>query len=224
MASCPGRPRIYVDYREEGKGVAEALTRLGAAIFYQQLDIGDYVISDRIVVERKTIDDLARSVFDGRLFDQARRLAEYYEIPVLIVEGDLSMLEKITEKVVEVKMALIAASIDLGIRVIYSGSVLETAKLLYHMACREQYGSRRPVIIHRKRRFEQLWMQQLYVVQSLPSIGPRLAEKLLERFGSIEAICRASIVELENVLGEARARQVYRVIHMPYKPNKPRLA
>lgn len=214
MLAC--RVRVYVDERERGSGVPEALQELGVAIIFQQLGVGDYVVSDRVAVERKTIEDLAKSVFDGRLFDQARRLSEYYEMPIILVEGNLSELERVTGRSFQVRMALLAVSIDYGIRVAYSSSPSETAKILASLARREQCESRRAVVVHRKPRFEKLWMQQLYVVQSFPGIGPRLAEKLLEKFGSIEAICKASIVELERVIGYERAKKLYQIIHAKF--------
>ncbi len=211
------RPRVYVDVRERGSGVPEALTEMGAVVIYQQLSVGDYLVSDRIVFERKSLRDLVASVFDGRLFDQARRLSEAYEAPIVLVEGGLEDIAKYTGKVFEVKMALLSVSVDYGVRIVYVSGPGEAAKVIYHMACREQKERKRPIVVHRKPRLGSLWAQQLYVVQSLPGVGPRLAERLLEYFGSIEAICRASVVELERVLGEARARTVYRVIHTPYR-------
>jgi len=218
---APGRreckPRIYVDVRERGSGVPEALTRLGAAVIYEQLGVGDYIVSDRVVVERKTVADLAESVFDGRLFDQARRMAEYYERPVLIVEGDIAGLERVTGRVTQVLQALAAVSLDHGILVLWSRGPGDTAALLLTLSCREREAGR-PVVVNRKPRLDKLWMQQLYLVQSLPGVGPRLAERLLSRFGSVAAICRASVVELARVVGEERARRIYRVIHAPFAP------
>ncbi len=218
MASGRCRPRVYVDYRERGSGVPEALSSMGAAVVYERLGVGDYVVSDRVAVERKTVPDLAESLFDGRLFDQARRLAEYYERPILIVEGDLSELERVTGRVRQVLQALASLTLEPGVAVLWSRGPSDTAALLYTLACREQAGERRPVVVNRKPRLESLWMQQLYLVQSLPGVGPKLAEKLLEKMGSVEAICRASVVELARVLGEERARRVYRVLHAPYAP------
>lgn len=209
---------MYVDERERGSGVPEALAELGAAVVYTMAGVGDYIVSDRVAIERKTVRDLAESLFDGRLFDQARRLSEHYEIPVLIVEGDPGKIEEYTTRGMQARMALASLSIEHGVRVLWSANQRETARMIYSIACREQYGSKRSVVVHRKPRLEKLWMQQLYVVQSLPGVGPRLAEKLLERLGSIEAICRASVVELERILGYERAQRVYRVIHAPYKP------
>ena len=205
--------RVYVDERERGSGVPEALAELGAAVIYQRLDVGDYLVSDEVVFERKTVEDLIRSVFDGRLFDQARRLAEAYPKPVIIVEGRFEKLWEKTGRAEQVRQALLAIALDHGIRVVYTRDPGDTAKVIYYTARREQVERRRPVVVHRKRRLESLREKQLYILQSLPGVGPRLAEKLLEYFGSIEAVCNASIVELARVLGEGRAREVYRVIH-----------
>ena len=52
-----------------------------------QLPAGDYVVSDRLVVERKTGADLAASIKDRRLFEQIDRLRDAYSSVVLLVEG-----------------------------------------------------------------------------------------------------------------------------------------
>ncbi|ABM80692.1 ERCC4 domain-containing protein [Hyperthermus butylicus] len=219
MPEC-SRPRVYVDEREKASPIPRLLREMGAAVIYTVAGVGDYIVSDRVAFERKTMHDLAASLFDGRLYDQARRLSEHYEVPIILVEGDPAELERVTSRALQVKLALLAISLDYSVRIVWSSGPEESAKIIYSVACREQALKQRPVVIHRKPRLEKLWMQQLYVVQSLPGIGPRLAERLLEKFGSIEAICRASIVELEKVLGYERAVKVYRVIHAPYTSSK----
>src|SRR3954452_18645650 len=52
-----------------------------------RLPAGDYVLSDRLVVERKGPTDLAASIKDRRLFEQLTRLGDAYASVVLIVEG-----------------------------------------------------------------------------------------------------------------------------------------
>ena len=43
--------------------------------------------------------------------------------------------------------------------------------------------------------------RQLYILQSFPGIGPDRAHRLLERFGSVEAIIRAGVEDLRAVSG-----------------------
>ena len=57
---------------------------------FMALEIGDYIVSDRLAVERKRTDDFACSLIDGKrnLFAQLSDLARVYEKPVLIIEGE----------------------------------------------------------------------------------------------------------------------------------------
>lgn len=43
--------------------------------------------------------------------------------------------------------------------------------------------------------------RQLFILQGLPGIGPAKARRLLERFGSVEAIVNARPDELQSVEG-----------------------
>ena len=83
------RIRILVDERERKSGIPDLLRRAGATIDFAQLKVGDYVVSPETAIERKTIQDLLNSIYDGRLFIQCSQLIEHYVKPVLIVEGNL---------------------------------------------------------------------------------------------------------------------------------------
>jgi DNA excision repair protein ERCC-4 len=83
------RVRILVDERERKSGIPDLLRRAGATIDFAQLKVGDYVVSPETAIERKTIQDLLNSIYDGRLFIQCSQLNEHYIKPVLIVEGNL---------------------------------------------------------------------------------------------------------------------------------------
>jgi DNA excision repair protein ERCC-4 len=83
------RVRILVDERERKSGIPALLRRAGATIDFAQLKVGDYVVSPETAIERKTIQDLLNSIYDGRLFIQCSQLNEHYIKPVLIVEGNL---------------------------------------------------------------------------------------------------------------------------------------
>ena len=52
----------------------------------RQLAIGDYILSNRMAVERKTISDLMGSTFDKRVFGQISALKAAYSRPVMIIE------------------------------------------------------------------------------------------------------------------------------------------
>ena len=90
--------RIVVDERERRSGIPDLLRQAGAIIDFAQLKVGDYVVSPKTAIERKTIQDLLNSIYDGRLFVQCSQLNEHYAKPVLIVEGNIVDLMDIPEE------------------------------------------------------------------------------------------------------------------------------
>ena len=89
--------RIVVDEREKKSGIPDFLKKTGINLEIKTLQVGDYIVAPETVVERKTISDLASSIFDGRLFDQCNRLKEHYKFPILLIEGDIDKMEELME-------------------------------------------------------------------------------------------------------------------------------
>jgi len=83
-----GKVSIIVDHRERYSGISRLLVGLGAEITEEQLAVGDYILSDRMAVERKRATDFLDSLIKKRLFDQIGRLADAYQRPVLLIEGE----------------------------------------------------------------------------------------------------------------------------------------
>jgi len=205
---------IYVDVREEKSGIPRLLEEAGLLVVRKQLPMGDYLISDTVVIERKTAYDFARSLFDGRLFEQARRLAESYPLVFYIVEGNPFRLRRYSTRTKQITAAMVALAVDYNVRILYSEGPLHTAAILESLSKRIEGEGRRGVVIHKKPRLEDTRAWQLYILQSFPGIGPKTAERILERFGSLEAFFNASVSELSKVpgIGEKKAETIRRII------------
>ena len=79
---------IIADDREHKSQVINSLMGIdNVEVFIRRLPIGDYLIDNRMIFERKTLKDFAVSVIDGRLFKQMIRLANSNYKSVLILEG-----------------------------------------------------------------------------------------------------------------------------------------
>lgn len=52
------------------------------------LDVGDYILTPDICVERKSISDLVGSLNSGRLYKQAEAMTRHYKKPVLLIEHE----------------------------------------------------------------------------------------------------------------------------------------
>ncbi|WP_011306222.1 DEAD/DEAH box helicase [Methanosarcina barkeri] len=213
-------PKIVVDFREAKSGVANVLDKLGVEVIFTTLEIGDYVVSDRLAVERKRTDDFVNSLVDGKrnLFAQLSDLTRVYQKPVLIIEGtELFTSRQINPNAIY--GSLISIAIDFGVSLLYSRDEEETAAILKMLAKREQIGNKREVNPHGKKSASTLPEQQEYLVSAIADIGPKAARNLLLHFGSVEAIMKADAKELKkvNLIGPKRATKIRELIEAPYK-------
>lgn len=214
------RPGVLIraDHREVAGGVPEMLSALeGVSVRVEQLDVADYVLSERLAVERKTAADFAASIVDRRLFAQVERLQERYARVVYLIEGG-GLYEGHTLHPNAVRGALSFLAVLSGATVLRSEGPEDSALLLVTMARHEQHGLGYEVSSHHVRRGSTRDLQQRYVVEELPGIGPRTAHALLERFGSLAAVFAADEEALRRVpgVGPKRARAVRDLITAPY--------
>lgn len=212
--------KIVIDHRETKSGVAKVLDRLGVELRFMALEIGDYVVSDRLAVERKRTDDFASSLIDGKrnLFAQLSGLSRAYEKPVLIIEGeDLFTSRQINPNAIY--GSLVSIAIDFGVSILYSRDEEETASILKTLAKREQTENKHEINPHGKKSASTLAEQQEYIVSSISSIGPKAARNLLLHFGSVEAVMQADMEELKKVklIGPKTAARIREVLESPYK-------
>ncbi|MGZ4853440.1 MAG: DEAD/DEAH box helicase, partial [Halobacteriota archaeon] len=192
--------RIVADHREARSGVIEELQALGAIVDCRTLPVADYVMSDRVAVERKTDRDFTASLTGRDLLRQIQELATNYERPIIVIEGpDLFTQTDVHPNAIRGMLA--AITVDLRVPIIWSRDAAETAMQLFVIAEREQLDKKRTPKVHGKKILKTFQEQQEYVIAAIPSIGPATARALLEHFGSVETIFRAQPQELTKVRG-----------------------
>jgi len=192
---------IFADDREAGAGVIEALERIpNVEICVRRLRLGDYEVDGRLLFERKTIRDLSISIIDGRLFSQMKRMVHAPERAVLVLEGKASDVMHSGVSREAIQGALISISVIFGTPVLRSTTPEETAKLLI-FAARQMRSQRSGGTLRHGYRPKGMRKRRSFILQGLPGIGPKRAVQLLEVFGSIEAVMRASAKDLSRVSG-----------------------
>jgi len=81
------RPKVIVDLREFNSALPSAIYRAGIDLQLATLEVGDYVLSPEICIERKSHSDLEGSLQSGRVFKQIDQMLRHYKNSVLLVEG-----------------------------------------------------------------------------------------------------------------------------------------
>ena len=212
--------RIIIDERERKSGIPKLLKSIGVNVEIKTLPIGDYIVSHETVVERKSINDLISSIFDGRLFDQCNRLKEHFQFPIILLEGDVDEIESITENPLVFYGALSTIAIDYKIPIIPTPNASHTAKLLVSLSSRKE--SIKGPLLKKIKKSNDVQKQQLSVLCSLPGVGEKIAIRMLEKFESPLKVLSASTKDLAKIpgLGESRAKKIKKMLEKKSKHTK----
>jgi ERCC4-related helicase len=209
--------KIICDDREKYNGVVKQLVDLGVKIDLKRLDVGDYHVSERCVVELKTIPDFVDSIIDGRLLEQMRTLIKV-DRPVLILEGidDIYAQRNLHPNAIRGMLSTIAVSY--GIPIIQTRNNKETAEMLYIIAKREQDPEHKHFSAHGSKKPLSDKELQEYIISSLPHVGPAMAKELLHQFRSVRKIFNASEEDLKKVsgVGDKTAKEIQKTLDKDY--------
>ena len=213
--------RIIIDERERKSGIPKLLKDIGVNVEIKTLPIGDYIVSHETVVERKSINDLIASIFDGRLFDQCNRLKEHFQFPIILLEGNVDEIESITENPLVFYGALSTIAIDYKIPIIPTPNASHTAKLLVSLSSRKE--SIKGPLLKKIKKSNDVQKQQLSVLCSLPGVGEKIAIRMLEKFESPLKVLSASTKDLAKIpgLGELRAKKIKKMLEKKSRHTKP---
>ena len=195
-------PKITADYREKNCFVASELIRLGLKVEFRELKVADYLVND-VAIERKTVSDFISSMINKRLLNQLEELQQY-ENKLLIIEGiDEQELytdsgERTGVHPNSIRGFLLSILLKHKIPIIFTKNSEDTARFISILSKRK--GKELSLNVNKKTLNKKDRMQ--FILESFPSIGPKTAKKLLEKFKTIKNIVNASQEELKEVIGK----------------------
>ncbi|MCO8265745.1 DEAD/DEAH box helicase [Haloferax sp. AB510] len=212
---------IVVDQRELDSTIARTLSkREDLTTRLETLAVGDYVLSDRVAVERKSVSDFLDTLTGGdrSIFEQVADLTRHYARPLLIIEGR-DLYEERNIHPGAIRGALSSVAVDFNVSVLFTEDEDDTAEMLATIATREQTDRERTVSVHGGKSAKTLDEQQEYVVSAIADIGPVTARTLLEAFGSVEAVMTANEDDLKAVrgVGQVTAERIREVVGSEYR-------
>ncbi len=218
--------RFFVDYRE--RSVIHRLEFMHPELV--NLPVGDYLLgfdNYGVLVERKTPCDFLASLKSNRLWDQMRRMLApgVMGIPIkrraLIIDGEFSsILENSGFGWNHIMGSLMEITYKYGITVFQAENRDAFVEFFRILLKRELEGKNEGQIEAKWSKIppqrmmsEREW--KIYVLTSLPNVGNKLADALLQHFGSIQNIAKSSIIDLKKIpgIGDKKARQIYRIFH-----------
>jgi ERCC4-type nuclease len=211
---------IVVDHRETSSTLVKELVSSGFKVNLEQLAIADYVIGNRIYIERKTCQDFSKSIIDGRLFNEVSELKQNAPHSLLVIEGE-DLYTASTLRPEAIRAAFISIMIDFNMPIIWSKSGKETAAFFTTIARREleKAQGKKTVRTRIEKSPDKTSEVQEYIVAGLPGIDTIRAKNLLAKFQTVEKIFTAveeELMETEGI-GKKLAERIRKILTEPYK-------
>ncbi|XP_020737101.2 Fanconi anemia group M protein isoform X3 [Odocoileus virginianus] len=211
------RTCILVDSREivSGSEVVSSLRAIhGLQVEVCPLNGCDYIVSNRMVVERRSQSEMLNSINKNKLIDQIQYLQSMFERICVIVEkdrektGDTSRMFRRTKSYDSLLTTLIGA----GIRILFSSCQEETADLLKELSLVEQrknVGIHVPTVVNSKK------CETLQFYLSIPNISYVTALNMCHQFSSVKKMTNSTPQEISMYaqVTHQKAEEIYRYIH-----------
>ena len=214
--------RVVVDMREFRSALPNMLHLHGIEVKPVTLEVGDYVLSPDVCVERKSVADLHHSLANGRLYNQAEAMLRYYRRPALLIEfddgrpfslqsaGDLG--SEIAPHHVSSKLALLLLHFP-KLRVVWSRSPAHTVSLFAAL----KSGQEEPKVevaaavgaAHAAGDDNAFNMVPQDVLRTLPGVHAHNYRRLMNAVPNLHALAAASEADLAAAIGAHDAKKLH---------------
>lgn len=216
-ASC-----ILADSREISSGpevIMYLRTTHGVRVDICSLGGCDYIVSNRLSVERKSQSEFSSSVNRSKLVERIQHLHSMFERVCLIVEkdrvkpGETSRLFQRTKYYDSTLSSLISA----GVQVLFSSGQEETAALLKELASLEQ---RKNTGITVPTQVSGRQQEALNLYLSIPNVSYITALNLCHHFPSVRQMANSSVEKIgsKGNVSKQKAEEIYRYLHYAFDP------
>ncbi|WP_024329537.1 ERCC4 domain-containing protein [Thioalkalivibrio sp. ALR17-21] len=201
---------IRVDKREKGKIIQRIEELEGVELEFTDLDVGDYVLPNGVVIERKSAADMVLSVVDKSLWENAAKLKANYRQVIYIVEGDLYE-PRFYQQALDIHRALAHLTIALGISVLPSPDADNSGMLIYLTGLNAQIE---PDPVDREAESDNRRKVAEFILSGLPGVAADEARDLLRHVGSVRDVINADAGTLAqtDVLDPERAERIESVV------------
>ncbi|XP_049986758.1 Fanconi anemia group M protein [Alexandromys fortis] len=214
------RACILVDSREITSGlevISSLRTVHGLQVEVCPLNGCDYIVSNRMAVERKSQAEMLSNSSKNKFIEQMQRLQGMFQRICVIVEKDREKAGDISRMFRRTKCydSLLTALVGAGIRILFSSGQEETADLLKELSLVEQ---RKNVGIHVPAVLNPGKCEALQFYLSIPGISYITALNMCHRMSSVKKMANSSPEEISTCaqVTHQKAEEIYRYIRCTF--------
>lgn len=209
---------LMVDHREPDEMKEKLAAIKNLHIEEAALEIGDYVITDKLIIERKTVTDFVTSLTEDskRLFKQTDAMSQSGVPSVLILEGDI-YAQRRTE-LPSISGTLSYLAVIQRIAIVPTLSLHHSAYMIAKLVRHRVFGLGYDLGLRGAAPVNNYAGAAQFFIEGLPGVSALTAKRLLAHFGSARAVAGATEEDLRAVwgIGPNRARDIIRALTIPF--------
>lgn len=233
-------PSVVVDMREFRSSLPSLLHAAGLQVIPCTLQVGDYVISSEMCVERKSLMDLVQSLTSGRLYTQCESMSMHYPYPILLIEFDheraftfqgmgetnpTGSARPITSRTssldldLQSKLALLTLSFP-RLRLIWSSSPYASVEILSDL--KQNYDEPDPAhaaaiglddLSERHSQEMAIHATSMEMLRAMPGVTVKNSAYIARKIPHIHSLSDASVTELQGLIGSEPGRKLHDFLH-----------
>ena len=214
---------LIIDSNERGllcDAVERRAKSAGLTVVRQALVVGDYKLGGALV-EAKSVTDFYQSMFSGHLQKQLDNMDANVERFFLVVHGTISKHAQFMRKQFGINKSIGALQdtftgymarvmADFDCQVFFSTNTSEAAQFIVKLHDKLH----KPASKHGAHTIRRVGSNDLRLdmIMTIPGIGREMAERILEKCGSIEEMCFPESLKQIKGLGEVRRKLIIKVL------------
>ncbi|KAG7728382.1 hypothetical protein KL948_004249 [Ogataea haglerorum] len=225
--------KVVVDVREFRSQLPFLCYLAAMEVIPCMLTVGDYVLSPKICIERKSIPDLVSSLKSGRLYQQCEQMFRYYELPTLLIEfeeGKSFSLEPFSgyrdgrplgagpgstsfQQDLQLKLMMLLIAFP-SLKILWTSSPFETARLFRELKLSQDEPDVDKAI---SAGLNPLFDKDTYfndtaieLIQNIPGISSVNVHLIINKVRNIRELAQMSEAELAPLVGQEAAGKIVR--------------
>ena len=213
--------QVIIDMRELKSHLPFILHRNGFLIEPQTITVGDYILSNMIAIERKSVTDFVQSLENGRLADQTAALTDRFQRAALLIEFERGRpfqlqtthyLKSGVISVTEVSSRLVLLLLHYPkLRILWSSSPLNTVHIFSDLIASIELEDNGVDQFHHKSKSGEGTINRSAkdALLALPGVSEKNVLILMREFKSLRSILTANKRELERAIGPESSTLLY---------------
>ncbi|CAJ0840530.1 12155_t:CDS:10, partial [Entrophospora sp. SA101] len=204
---------VIIDVREFRCSLPSLLNARGIEVLPCTLQIGDYILSPNICVERKSISDLFSSFISGRLYTQCEAMVMYYKKPILLIEFEENKsfsLQALSDLRTEIGMNDISSKLALltltfpQLKIIWSSSPYATVDIFEDLKQLEDEPDQekaQSIGLDDNEEINSIYnISPQDFLRALPGITTRNYKTVMAKVHNLKELSQMSLVELQVLI------------------------